>query len=323
MSVLVSINCITYNHEDYISDAIEGFLMQKTDFDFEILIGEDCSTDNTRKIVERYIERYPDKISLITSETNIGAKKNARRLQGNSKGKYIAVCEGDDYWTDPLKLQKQVDYMEHNEGCTLCFHSAEIVTANKRKIGMQMRSYCKNTVCPMEDIIIGGGGFCPTQSIMYLKRTMDNLPEFHTKAPVGDYPMQMIVASQGYAYYIDENMSAYRNAVKGSWTERTKTIEKSVQVFEKLVCMLSEFDEYTNYKYSKAVDKAKLNIKCQMLLLQGKLKELKSLDGEYYTQLGKKTKMKVYARCAFPKIYEKLVNIKGRIRSFIYNICKH
>ena len=132
VSILVSINCITYNQEEYVADAIEGFLMQKTDFDYEILIGEDCSTDNTRKIVEEYAAKYPDKIRLITSERNVGCRKKfTEGFSSNSKGKYIAECEGDDYWIDPYKLQKQVDYLEGNPECTLCFHAAELVRAPK------------------------------------------------------------------------------------------------------------------------------------------------------------------------------------------------
>lgn len=320
MGVLVSVNCITYNHEKYISDAIEGFLMQKTNFDIEILIGEDCSTDNTKKIIEKYIDMYPNKITLITANMNVGAKKNERRLLEGSKGKYIALCEGDDYWTDPLKLQKQANYMENNKQCTLCFHSADIVTATKRKTNKKIRPYYNNTVSPTEDIIIGGGGFCPTQSLMYLKESMDDQPDFFIKSPVGDYPLQMIVSSHGYAYYIDENMSSYRIAVKGSWTQTTSTKEKRLQISEEILCMLGDFDKYTNYKYSTAVNKAKLNKKYRILILQGKIKELKSQYKKYYTMLKPYEKMKLYAKCIFPKTYEKLMNIKDKIMSFIYNI---
>lgn len=314
VSILVSINCITYNHERYIADAMEGFLMQETDFDFEILIGEDCSTDNTREIVEEYVKKHPDKIRLITSEKNVGGRGNSRRLEKNSRGKYIAMCEGDDYWTDPLKLQKQVSYMESNPNCTLCFHSAEIVRENKRKTGTIIRAYNKTTVCPTEDIIIGGGGFCPTQSIIYPKVLMDNPPEFLLKAPVGDYPLQLLVASHGEAYYIDETMSAYRTGVKSSWTQRISTREKILLSAEKLIVMLDSFDEYSKYRFSKAVDKAKVSANCEILILKGKTKELKNEEyKEYFKEIGIKEKIKLYARCYFPRIYAKLVSIKARI----------
>lgn len=111
---MVSIILITYNHEKYISKAIESILQQKTTFDTELLIGEDCSTDNTREITKEYQKRNPEKIKLITSTKNVGFIQNELRVLKNCKGKYIAFCEGDDYWTDPYKLQKQVDFLEQN-----------------------------------------------------------------------------------------------------------------------------------------------------------------------------------------------------------------
>lgn len=321
MSIMVSINCITYNHEKYIADAIESFLMQKTDFDFEILIGEDCSLDGTRKIVEDYVVKYPNKIRMITSNMNVGARKNARKLHENSKGKYVAICEGDDYWTNPLKLQKQVNYFEDNPNCTLCFHSAEIVRANKGKTGRIIRSYNTSTICQTEDIIIGGGGFCPTQSLMYVKKLMDNPPELLMSSPVGDYPLQMLVSSYGYAYYMDEIMSAYRTEVKDSWTKTTNVKSKSLIAYEGLISLLDDFDIYSKSKFSKEIDKAKLNIKCQMLLLQGNIKELKSQSYRaYYDELGAKEKIKLYARHYLPKAYTKLANVRARIKAIIYNI---
>ena len=111
---LVSVKMITYNHEPYIAQAIEGVLMQKTDFPIELIIGEDCSTDSTREIVLDYQKKYPDIIRVVTSEYNVGMIKNGLRTTKSCRGKYIAFCEGDDYWTDPYKLQKQVDFLEAN-----------------------------------------------------------------------------------------------------------------------------------------------------------------------------------------------------------------
>lgn len=324
MGILVSINCITYNHEDYIVDAIESFLMQETDFEFEIIIGEDCSLDGTRKIIDDYVIKFPQKIRLITSNKNVGFKENMQRVHEHSKGKYIALCEGDDYWTDPLKLQKQVTYMENNPDCTLCFHGSEIVRANKSKTGEIIRPYENSTVCPTGDIILGGGGFCPTQSLVYPKGLMDNPPEFLMKAPVIDYPLQMVVSTYGYAYYIDEIMSAYRTEVSGSWTETTNTSEKILRVSGELIYMLDDFDIYSKYKFANEVDKAKLNIKFKILSLQGKIKELKSERYKvHYAELAPTQKIKIYARCYFPAASTKLANYKARIRKYIYNIENH
>lgn len=123
---LVSICCITYNHEPYIRDAIEGFLMQKTNFPFEMVIGEDCSTDGTREIVFDYAKKYPNIIRVITSEKNVGMINNLNRTLNACKGKYTAFCEGDDYWIDPLKLQKQVDIMNGDSTIGLIYTDINI-----------------------------------------------------------------------------------------------------------------------------------------------------------------------------------------------------
>lgn len=109
---LVSVCTITYNHEQYINEAIESFLMQETDFPFEIVIGEDCSTDSTRVIIDEYVAKYPNIIRLITSENNVGMQENGARTILSCIGEYIAFCEGDDYWTDKKKLQIQIDEIE-------------------------------------------------------------------------------------------------------------------------------------------------------------------------------------------------------------------
>jgi glycosyltransferase involved in cell wall biosynthesis len=123
---------ITYNHEKFIAEAIEGVLMQKTDFPIELIIGEDCSTDRTREICIAYQQQYPGIIKLQLPETNKGMTRNFIENMQAAQGKYIALCEGDDYWTDPQKLQKQVDFLEANPGYNLCCHRYKIYNeANK------------------------------------------------------------------------------------------------------------------------------------------------------------------------------------------------
>ncbi len=119
---MVSVVMTTYNHHPFIAEAIEGVLKQKTEFPIELIIGEDCSIDGTRKIVEEYSIRYPEQIKPIFNKKNLGLLKNYKETLQVVSGKYIAFCEGDDYWTDPLKLQKQVDFMESNLSYVACFH---------------------------------------------------------------------------------------------------------------------------------------------------------------------------------------------------------
>ena len=127
---VVSICCITYNHEQYISEAINSFLMQETDFPFEVVIGEDCSTDNTRKIVEKYKEMYPNIIKLIVSENNVGMQANGQRTMEACIGEYMALCEGDDYWTDKNKLQIQKDFLKSNPEYIICYTDVEAFNEN-------------------------------------------------------------------------------------------------------------------------------------------------------------------------------------------------
>ena len=118
---LVSVVTITYNHEKWIGKCIEGVLMQKTDFPLEMIVAEDCGPDGTRAICEDYAAKHPDIIRLLPSEKNLGPKENEKRAMAEVRGKYIAFCEGDDYWTEPAKLQRQVDFLEANPDYTVCF----------------------------------------------------------------------------------------------------------------------------------------------------------------------------------------------------------
>ena len=128
---LVTIRTSTYQHAPYIKDCIEGVLNQQTTFPIEFIIGEDYSTDGTREIVFKYAQKYPDLIRVITADYNVGSKANGKRCRNASRAKYIAQCEGDDYWIDPYKLQKQVDFLESNEDFVLCSHHIDRVDANK------------------------------------------------------------------------------------------------------------------------------------------------------------------------------------------------
>lgn len=316
MSVLVSINCMTYNHEKYIANAIDSFLMQVTDFEFEILIGEDCSTDHTRAIVDEYVEKYPSKVKLITSPTNIGTLQNGLRLYQASSGKYIADCEGDDYWTDPYKLQKQVDYMESNPDCTLCFHAAELIKAPNNRTGQGVRPYTSSRLSSTEDFIRGGGGFCPTASLFYPRKLIEKLPDFYMNAHVTDYPLQLYLASLGETYYMDEFMSVYRIEVEGSWTNNLHTGEgqnaKMIEAYEGDIHMLQSFSQYTNGQYEKIVQGmiAKRALAIQ-LLGRKSLQKKPSSTNKYIQKIGIKNWLKVHIHCYFPKAYRKLAEIRN------------
>ena len=325
MGILVSINCITYNQEDYIADAIEGFLMQNTNFTYEILIGEDCSTDGTKEIVEQYVNKYPNKIRLITSKQNVGMGENGLRVFEQSKGKYIAVCEGDDYWTDPYKLQKQVDYMENNPECTLCFHNALIISANIKTIIKKEKPMITRT----NSYYRGGNsnynagelallGFVPTASFLYPRHLMKNAPEWYHAAIVGDTPLKLITTNHGYAHYIDENMSVYRVGVKDSvtdkWRKENVNQENQVLLNKRFIDLYDDFNNYSNYKYDSEIRKVKIPFELIVLGLGGERKKIKSSKfEEYIKRLSAKEKVRFYAKIYFPKSFAVLSRIKASI----------
>ena len=213
--ILVSVCIITYNHEDYIAQAIEGAISQQTDFNYEIVIGEDCSTDSTRKIVNKYAKKYPELMKVITSEKNVGMIQNFIRTLNACQGKYIAICEGDDYWTDPYKLQKQVDFLEANPDYCLVHSDFNTLIDKKNKIYPAVQRK-KNLIIPtgriFEDLLcnntIATLTVCGRSDV--LKKVAD-YELFEKKGFLsGDLPCWLGISRLGKIHYIDEPMATYR-----------------------------------------------------------------------------------------------------------------
>ncbi|MBO2535289.1 glycosyltransferase family 2 protein [Rummeliibacillus suwonensis] len=282
-NILVSIDCITYNHEQYIADALDSFLMQQTNFKYEILIHDDASTDRTAEIIRAYEKRYPEIIKPIYQLENQYSKGvavenfNSKR----AKGKYLAICEGDDYWIDPCKLQKQVDYMEKHPKCSLCVHAGNIVTASEKKLLAQYRSYKESTIVSVSDVIAGGGGLFLTNSMLCLTAMVQKKPKFVEASPVGDYPLAIHLALLGTVYYMDDIMSAYRVGDANSWTALNfSNMEDRKEHFHHIAKMLDELNIYTNYQYEHVIENTKLRNHFFLLVEQRKFSDIKS--GQLY-----------------------------------------
>ena len=249
---LVSIFSLAYNHEAYIEKAIESWLMQKTNFRFEAVIGEDNSTDGTRDIVFRYAEKYPDIIKVITSEKNVGMRANSIRTRKACSGKYMAFCEGDDYWTDPTKLQQQVDFLEANPDFSICFHDAIVLWDDKSEKPDYFVPEDQKEVSTTEDVI--GGWFIPTASMMLRRDYQVNLPDWFSNIYNGDWAIQMILSTKGKIKYIDELMSVYRKNEGGMAGGPGQNIEF---VNNKKVELLDFFDAYTNGEFKAPIEQKK------------------------------------------------------------------
>lgn len=250
---LVSVYCMTYNQEKTIAQAIEGIVTQKTDFPFELIIHDDASTDRTVDIVREYAARYPEIIRPIYQAENKFHTCNLIKtfIHPVSRGKYIALCEGDDYWTDPDKLQLQAEYMESDPDCSLCFHAVQQLTPDGKL--MNYRPLKETGKVSASLVIKRGGLFCPTASLMFRRDVMDTWPAFREQADVYDYPAQVLAATMGRVHYIDRIMGVYRFASDGSWTAQHADIIDYAHVKNE-THWLELFNAYTDNAYKDAVN---------------------------------------------------------------------
>ena len=302
--VLVSIICTTYNQEKYIEDAIKGFLMQVTNFPFEIIIHDDASTDNTTRIIKKYAKMYPDIIHPIIQKDNKYSKE-VNILENFelpvAKGRYIAFCEGDDYWTEPQKLQKQVEALELHSECDICAHGADMVVAENKEIIRHIAPSEQDKIFDVRDVILGDGGFVATNSLMVRKDMFDNIPEFRKKYRI-DYSLQIWGALRGGMIYLAENMSAYRVCAKSSWTNKMRKDKlKYIKHFEKLIMMLKELNIYTHGAYKDEIENRIKWQKFQILAIQQKNREI--ITGDYKEILNvmqRKERVKIYIKAVCP-----------------------
>ena len=221
----VAVYMITYNHESYIAKAIDSVLMQETNFDFHIFIGEDCSTDNTAKVCKDYANKYPDKITLYSHKVNVGPTLNGQVIYKacfESGAKYIAMLEGDDYWTDPLKLQKQVDFLEDNESCVMCFHDVRILQPSGIIEDDFITNVPKNTKLDQKALVVNSN-FIHTPSVMFRNGFLSDIPRGFQFSPVGDYLLYLWLTNFGDIGYLREPMGVYRYGVG---VHSTKSEEK-------------------------------------------------------------------------------------------------
>ena len=249
--LLVSICCTTYNHKRYISQAIEGFLMQRTSFSIEIIIHDDASTDGTTEIVKAYADQYPHRIIPIFQKENQwsqGKRPSPNYVLPKARGKYIALCEGDDYWTDPLKLQRQIDFLEANIDYSLCFHNAKVIYEDTRTKSHDFTKLKKNDFY-IEDII-SNNWFIPTQSIVFRRQQLE-IPNWYNYIFGGDLALLLILATKGKIYGINEVMSIYR-INNGSVSSNLPVNYTSLKKIE----TLSFFNLHTNFIYNSLIQKA-------------------------------------------------------------------
>ena len=276
----VSVVTIAYNVERYLAQALDSALMQNVDFDYEIVIGEDCSQDGTRAIVLDYAARYPDRIRPQLRPANLGMNRNFVATLLAARGEYIALLDADDYWTTPAKLQTQVNLLDANPRFSICFHNALVVYEDEsipsHPFHMEapqhlISHYRPKPVSTLDDL--AGGNFMQTCSVMFRAGLYGQLPDWYLTMPTFDWPLHLLNAEHGDIAYLDEVMGVYR-VHQGSFWSTDMVHYRRLSDVELMINAYRTVDRYTGGRY---VEK----IKGQLLPLYYRAAEVLLLEGAY------------------------------------------
>jgi glycosyltransferase involved in cell wall biosynthesis len=257
----VSVCMITYNHEKFIAQAIESVMMQKASFGYELVIGEDCSSDATRDICVAYKEKYPGRILLLLRKKNLGMMPNFIQTLQACQGEYIALCEGDDYWTSLYKLQKQVDFLDSHPGFAICSHNVKVVREGAPGSGHEWLGAKRKEVSVLEDLLREGSSGA-TCSLVFRNRVFGDFPAWYHIIQGGDWALQVLCASRGKLYYFREVMGVYRQhdcgALYAQTAAATEKGEETIAIPSKNSLKICDaLDKHFSYRYKKLIRKQK------------------------------------------------------------------
>lgn len=316
-NIEVSIVCLTYNHQKYIRQALESFISQETNFSFEVIVHDDASTDDTPKIILEYAERYPQIIKpILQTENQYSQRKPIHKLYTLPmvSGKYVALCEGDDFWTDVKKLQKQYEVMENNLDCSMCVHTVQEIYKDGSPSTKKHPNFVLEETKIKTQKYLDIKDKYPFQTSSYFmksdlwKQLYLDPPKFRQISLVGDEPLLLFMVANGNIFYLSECMSCYRIFSEGSFSERIKKDRKKRATYKKnLYDVLCLFDEYTNHQYNCHL----ALYRGSMLLYQGNYREiLKKENREYFSHLSIIKKIYVLLCIPFPfldRFFDKLI----------------
>lgn len=326
---VVSISCITYNHAPYLRQCLDSFLMQR-DVPFEVLIHDDCSTDGTVEIIREYTEKFPEVIRPVYEEQN-QYSRGISNISGvfnfpRARGRYIAMCEGDDFWNDRYKLKKQAEYMDMHPECSMLTHSAYIAAEDGayRSSGLIRPAEGHRDLTP-EEVISKPVNF-PMASLMFIAEPAKHLPRWYFDCPVGDIPLQLYMLEQGTVHYMDEPMSTYRMGRAGSWGAAMDTSGSSSDAngvdpagaaadrkdkweahYLAMDRLYAAFDQETGGIYSDAVRDALNRSRFLIDLKEERMEAVKDPANEkFLNELGNTERKLVKLRASAPGIYRLL-----------------
>lgn len=326
--IMVSVYCLTYKHAKYLNQTLDGFAKQKTNFRFEVIIHDDASNDGSKEIIYDYCNKYPDIFIPIIQEVNQYSQKIdiiRQFILPKVRGKYVAICEGDDFWTDENKLQMQVDALEYNTDCNMALHKVVEISENGIATGFTYPSYKVNSILSSAVFIDMQYNYSFQTSSFFMRSNIwkdyiKNPPLFKQLFPVGDVPLMLYFGDKGKTYYIDKAMSCYRRGVKTSYTTRTKlansTIEKQNDLSQRFINALISFDSYSQKKYHKFCVKKIALYMGAVAVLSGNTKIILSKENkEYYNALDSRHKFAICLTRVFPLFTRKIFNVRRRIQA--------
>lgn len=311
--IKVSICCVTYNQQEYIKEALDTFINQKTNFNYEIIVHDDASTDNTVNIIKQYSKKYPNLVIPILE------KENQYKIKPNSileicfkkaKGEYIALCDGDDGFIDRNKLEKQIEYMDANPNISLCTHDTKVVDATGNFI--ENLSPYPNGIINIE-MLLKDSKSMHTSSMLFRKKDVKKLPNYFHQATVGDLPLKLYLLSLGDGYHFDKVMSFYRTNAIGSWSLKEKKDISSLEKNHKMeIKLYNQFNEETKYIYDELVKSRILYKEFNYYLRTNNFNEIyKKKYRSLYKKLSFKQRLKLkIKRISF--VYKFYLKIMGR-----------
>jgi glycosyltransferase involved in cell wall biosynthesis len=305
---------VTYNHEHFLADALDSILMQETDFNFEIVVGDDCSTDGTRGILLDYQKRHPDRVRPILHKHNVGMQRNTLATLEACRGEYIALLDGDDYWLSPKKLQSQVETLDSHPEYSMCWHNAY----NEYEDGMREDFVTKHDGPKRECVAleeVAFRNFIPTCSVVVRRHVLGDYPSFCLKSPFGDWLINVLAAREGSLAYIDE-LWAVRRVHPGG----VNSMQSQLVTLPATLKCIETVDELLHYKYHRNAVNVMLGLHQRLAwvyYIQGAAKEAGHhaaicLQRRPFTGSLPETWMlsKMVLEGSFPRVYSGLRGVK-------------
>lgn len=311
---MVSVCCAVYNHEKYLRQCLDGFIMQKTNFKFEVLIHDDASTDGSADIIREYENKYPEIIKPIYQKENQyskGIKIAWKYIYPRAKGKYIAICEGDDFWTSPHKLQRQYDYMQSHTDTGICVHQVARYSMKSKMFSFQTNHFSDRDYS-VDEVILGGGGLFGTNSYFLKKNDLLNMPSCFYMKEMSDFQMVVYSTICGGCHYMKEVMSCYRTDFSNSFTDKyNHNLDLRIEFCKHKLEMLNNVNNYYERIYEDSINK---NASITKVDLERFIREKNGMEKINQNDSSKSIKSKVKQR--FPMlsiVKQKIISAKVKI----------